>query len=175
MKIVVASINPVKIECTRLGFSRVFPNALLDLQGVSVPSGVPDQPMTDAETLQGSINRATNAHQAQPDAAYWVGIEGGLETINGNFFAFAWIVIMGNGLIGQSRTAAFALPEEVSALIRQGHELGHADDIVFGRNNSKQGNGSVGLLTGDLMDRTDFYKEAVVLALIPFINPSLTF
>jgi inosine/xanthosine triphosphatase len=175
MKIVVASTNPVKIDCTRLGFARVFPHAVLDISGISVPSGVPDQPMGDAETLQGALNRAANARAQQPDVDYWVGIEGGLESIDSVLFAFAWIVVMSDGLVGRSRTAAFGLPEEVATLIHQGYELGDADDRVFGRNNSKQGNGSVGLLTGDLMDRTDFYKESVVLALIPFINPSLTF
>lgn len=175
MKIVVASTNPVKIECTRLGFARVFPHAILDIGGISVPSGVPDQPMGDIETLQGAMNRATNARTSQPDADYWVGIEGGLASIENDLFAFAWIVVAGGGLTGRSRTAAFALPNEVAALIHQGYELGDADDQVFGRSNSKQGNGSVGLLTGDLLDRTDFYKESVVLALIPFINPTLTF
>jgi inosine/xanthosine triphosphatase len=33
------------------------------------------------------------------------------------------------------------LPEPVSKLIRTGTELGHADDIVFGKKNSKQGSG----------------------------------
>ena len=76
---------------------------------------------------------------------------------------------------GRSRTATFILPDEVAALVHQGLELGDADDRVFGRNNSKQANGSVGILTGDVIDRTDFYTEAITLALIPFINPSLTF
>ena len=59
--------------------------------------------------------------------------------------------------------------------MRQGIELGHADDQVFGRSNSKQQNGSVGLLTGDVVDRTAYYVQAVILALIPFKNPTLTF
>jgi len=175
LKIVVGSTNPVKVECVRQGFSRVFPKALLDVQGINVSSGVSDQPWSDAETLRGAANRAASTQQAQPDAEYWVGIEGGLDVIDGQLFAFAWVVIRGTHLRGQSRTAAFALPQEVAALVREGHELGDADDIVFGRSNSKQENGSVGILTGDLINRTSFYTEAVVLALIPFINPSLDF
>ncbi|MEA2092675.1 MAG: DUF84 family protein, partial [Patescibacteria group bacterium] len=53
-------------------------------------------------------------------------------------------------------------------LIKEGKELGEADDIVFQRNNSKQENGAVGILTGDVVDRTKCYTEAVILALIPF-------
>jgi non-canonical (house-cleaning) NTP pyrophosphatase len=51
--------------------------------------------------------------------------------------------------------------------------LGHADDRVFGRENSEQTNGAVGLLTKDLIDRTAYYEHAVVLALVPFVNPGL--
>ena len=58
-------------------------------------------------------------------------------------------------------------------MIDQGKELGDANDIVFGGNNSKQKNGSVGILTGDIINRTDYYYTALVLALIPFKNPNL--
>jgi non-canonical (house-cleaning) NTP pyrophosphatase len=79
------------------------------------------------------------------------------------------------GRTGHSRTGMFYLPDEVVALVNQGHELGDADDIVFGRANSKQQNGAIGILTGDAIDRTAYYADAVVLALVPFKNPSLTF
>jgi hypothetical protein len=39
--------------------------------------------------------------------------------------------------------------DEVRRLVRdEGLELGHADDLVFGRTNSKTTNGACGLLTG---------------------------
>jgi non-canonical (house-cleaning) NTP pyrophosphatase len=57
--------------------------------------------------------------------------------------------------------------------VRQGMELGDADDAVFGRSNSKQANGAVGILTGNVIDRAELYEQAVVLALIPFKNPEL--
>jgi len=52
-------------------------------------------------------------------------------------------------------------------------ELGEADDRVFERSNSKQTNGAIGLLTGNVIDRTTLYAPAVVFALIPFKNPEL--
>jgi non-canonical (house-cleaning) NTP pyrophosphatase len=52
-------------------------------------------------------------------------------------------------------------------------ELGDADDLVFGRQNSKQKSGAVGLLTHNRVTRRTLYEQAVVLALIPFINPDL--
>lgn len=172
--LVVASTNPVKIQAALDGFRRMFPADEFEARGVSVPSGVTDQPMTDAETLQGALNRAANARRAAPDGDYWVGIEGGVED-GAALQAFAWIVVLNGEQVGKSRTATFDLPDEVAALVRQGIELGHADDQVFGRANSKQQNGSVGLLTGDVIDRTAYYTQAVILALIPFRNPELTF
>lgn len=175
MQIVVASTNPVKIECVRRGFGRVFPDAPLDVSGVSVLSGVSDQPMTDAETLTGATNRAHHARMACPDADFWVGIEGGVHEVDGALLVFAWIVILSNETHGRARTGTFLLPDEVAQLVRYGYELGDADDAVFGYSNSKQQNGSVGILTHDRIDRTDFYTEAVILALIPFMNPMLNF
>ena len=173
--LVVASLNPVKIAAALDGFRRMFPDDSFEARGVSVPSGVSDQPMTDAETLQGALNRVAHARAATPDADYWVGLEGGCQESGGALETFAWIVVTDGVRMGKSRTASFSLPEEAARLVRQGMELGHADDVVFGRSNSKQQNGSVGLLTGDVVDRAAYYAQAVILALIPFKNPSLTF
>jgi non-canonical (house-cleaning) NTP pyrophosphatase len=52
-------------------------------------------------------------------------------------------------------------------------ELGEADDVYFGLSNSKQANGAVGLLTGNVLTRASFYEQAVIFALIPFKNPDL--
>lgn len=175
--VVVASHNPVKISASLQGFSRMFPGATPTARGVSVPSGVADQPFSDAETLRGARNRVEAARAAAPDADYWVGIEGGVDDARGGALqSFAWVVVADKeGRTGEARTAAYGLAEETARLVRGGMELGHADDAIFGRTNSKQRNGSVGLLTDDAVDRTAYYVQAVILALIPFKNTNLTF
>ena len=172
-QVIVASKNPVKLQCTKQGFQKAFPSDLFEFEGVAVPSGVSDQPMTDAETFQGAYNRARNAREAQPTAHYWVGIEGGIESRKDEMNAFAWVVILTKTQMGKARTAAFQLPPRIVELINEGVELGHADDLVFKRQNSKQKNGAVGILTHDLIDRVAYYEPAVVLALVPFMNPLL--
>ena len=173
-KIVVASKNPVKINTALAGFTKMFPDELFDVEGVSVPSNVSDQPLSEEETLKGAINRVENAYKEIPDADYWIGIEGGLEEINGDFEAFAWIVVRDRSdKLGKGRTGSFFLPKAVSDLVKQGFELGTADDMVFKKENSKQSNGAVGILTNDVLTRTTYYEPAVILALIPFKNPSL--
>ena len=172
IKVLVGSENPVKVQCTQQAFQKVFPNHKIIVEGLSVPSGVSDQPMTDKETLQGAKNRI-DALKALRKSYYYVGIEGGLETVDNDMEAFAWVCIEHQERFGKARTATFQLPEKIKALIDQGVELGVADDMVFNRKNSKQGNGAVGILTHSLIDRAQYYEPAVILALIPFINNTL--
>lgn len=171
-RVVVASQNPVKIEAVRIGFAKMFPNEVFDFQGMSVPSGVSSQPIGEKETLTGAKNRVKNISHIISD--YWVGIEGGSKHVGQGMETFAWVVIKSkNKYLSKGRTASFFLPKKVVELINQGKELGEADDIVFGRTNSKQSNGAVGLLTDDILTRSTYYETAVILALIPFKNPSL--
>ena len=173
LNVIIASKNPVKINSVKIAFEKMFSGVNFEFEGISVPSDVPDQPMSNKETFTGAQNRAKNAKSHSPKADYWIGIEGGLEKVEEGMEAFAWIYILSNENSGKSRTSTFFLPKKIIALINQGMELGEADDIVFRNSNSKQKNGAVGILTGDVMNRTDYYSEAVNLALIPFKNPNL--
>jgi inosine/xanthosine triphosphatase len=175
VRVVVASINPVKLAAARSGLEHVFPSVDFAIEGLSVPSGVPDQPMSDDETLKGARQRMEAARLLQPRADFWIGIEGGCADTEHGLTCFAWVALTNGTRTGLARTGTFILPEEVARLVRGGMELGEADDRVFGRTNSKQADGSVGLLTHGLIDRTTYYAHAVILALIPFLHPDLTF
>lgn len=172
-KIIISSKNPVKIKATIDGFRKMFPEQDFEIEGISVSSDVSDQPMSDSETMLGAYNRATKASANQSDADFWVGIEGGIEDKNLEMESFAWVVIKSLNKVGKGRTGTFLLPEKVSELIRKGKELGEANDIVFGMTNSKQKGGAIGILTNNLIDRSQFYTEAVILALISFKNEDL--
>ncbi|MFK7947391.1 MAG: inosine/xanthosine triphosphatase [Saprospiraceae bacterium] len=174
MKIIVASKNPVKIQAVQNGFAEMFPDWELETEGVSVPSNVSDQPMGNEETFQGAMNRAKNAQAKMPNANFWVGVEGGnIRHNDTDMEVMAWIVVLSKDKMGKARTAGFFLPKSVIDLINQGYELGHADDIVFKLDNSKQKMGSAGLLTDGVMNRLRFYVPAVILALIPFYKKEL--
>lgn len=172
--IILASENPVKAQAVSKGFQKMFPFETFRVETVSAPSEVRAQPLSSQETLSGAENRALNAKRIRPDADFWVGIEGGVEEENnGEMAAFAWVVILGESAIGKGKTGTFFLPPKVAQLIRQGKELGEADDIVFNRINSKQANGAIGLLTDNVIDRAALYEHAVIMALVPFKNPDL--
>jgi len=168
----------------------------LVVESVEAASSVSAQPMTDRETLRGARNRARDAAaRAGPGACdFAVGVEGGCcdapsDTDAGStagagtetapahtcevlaLECMAWIAVLhvASGRWGTARTASFALPPAVAALVRSGVELGDADDRVFGRTDSKRKDGAVGLLTRGVIDRRSYYAHAVTLALIPFV------
>ena len=117
--------------------------------------------------------RAKQAREGMPEANYWVGIEGGIEDTLDGMLTFAWVVVLDQQRIGRSRSGAFLLPTKVADLVRDGYELGTADDMVFGGVDTKRKNGAIGLLSGNVLDRVGLYEQAVILALLPFRNPDL--
>lgn len=173
--VVVASHNPVKQRSVVAGFKRMFPRVDFDIETLAVRSSVRKQPVSNEETLRGAITRAKGANQRSVQADYCVGIEGGIEDGSDGMQAFAWVAIMSKDSIGKARTGTFYLPERIADLIRQGKELGEADDLIFNRRNSRLQDGAVGILTENAIDRQRLYEHAVVLALVSFKNPSLYF
>ena len=133
MKIVVASRNPVKIGAAKQAFETLFPNESLEVTGVNVDSGAGDQPDSDKATRQGARMRALNSRQAEPNADFWVGLEGGVEIIDGQLMAFAWMAVQGGGAYGlltdglytregiYAQTMIIALTPFVNPLYPQSH------------------------------------------------------
>ena len=171
-RVLVGSGNPVKSKSIKLAFEQMFGRSP-EIFTLGVESAVSDQPMTDAETLKGARHRAEAARAAQSNHDLYVGIEGGIEEHDTGMLAFAWIVILGNDQVGAARTATFPIPYPIAKLVRDGIELGEANDIVFGVKDSKHERGAVGLLTDAVIDRTSLYQHAASLALIPFLKPNL--
>jgi inosine/xanthosine triphosphatase len=174
LTVLIASTNPVKIKATEISFTKMFPHQEFTFTGINVPSGVSDQPMSSEETLTGARNRARALHATHPEADYCIGLEGGLMTNGDDLVSLAWMVIINKvGQESKSSTATFVLPKLMADDIRTGMELGAAADKLHGTLNVKQNLGTVGILTHGVIDRTDYYVPAIVLALIPFTNPDL--
>jgi inosine/xanthosine triphosphatase len=163
----VASANPAKIKAVTSAFAEAFPAETLDVQGMAVASGVADQPMTSDETLLGAMNRV--AALADTAADYRVAIEAGLD----GDFTFAWMVIEHQGKLGKARSASLMLPPAALLQLQQGKELGDVMDAMFHQDNIKQKGGAIALLTQHRLSRSSVYHQALILAMIPFLNPDL--
>ncbi len=169
----VGSMNPVKIGAVRAVLRRVAPHATVE--GVSVPSGVRDQPWGDEETIRGARNRAAAARTAL-GADWGIGVEGGVvEATDGSVRTCAWVAIVArDGREGVGGSLSLQLPPRVAALVRNGMELGHAMDAVTGEHDVKRGVGAVGILTNGLVTRQQAYEVLIAYAMAPFLDGSVT-
>lgn len=165
-KIIVASANPAKISAVASAFSQAFPEQSFTVEGISVASEVREQPLCADETLLGARNRVKNARKLQADADFYVGLEAGID----GDFTFAWMVIENHKQRGEARSASLPLPPIALEKIQQGIELGDVMDDMFNQQNVKQKGGAIAMLTNHTLSRSSVYQQALILALIPFMN-----
>lgn len=173
MIVAVGSTNPVKIQAAKDAFKTLWPKKKWEVEGIKVPSGVSDQPMSDAESIKGATNRAKKALKALK-ADFGVGLEGGLQKIGKNWFDCGWAVVVDKkGVAGIASTVRIETPTKLMRLIKQGKELGEANDLYFKKENSKQGQGHFGLMTNGAITRAQGYRDGLIMALTRFLHPEL--
>jgi len=167
-RVAVGSTNPVKLGAVRAVLQRLAPG--VTVEGVAVSSGVPDQPVGDAETIAGATTRA-RAARAALDADLGFGIEGGVVDGPDGMRTCAWAVVATrDGAAHVGGSLSMPLPDSVAALIREGAELGHAIDRLEGTENIKHGAGAVGVLTEGLVSRQEAYEVILAYALAPVLG-----
>lgn len=172
MKILVGSKNPVKIDSVKIAFSKFFDNCLIE--GVDVNSDVPNQPI-NKQTFDGAKNRCIELIKFSKEnnlkGDYFVGIEGGISELHGNWFSYGCVCIANNNnKFAFGTSPLFMLPDYVIKRLLKGEELGTVMDELYNHKNSKQNLGAIGFLTKGVMNRTELYTSGVITALIPFIN-----
>lgn len=169
MTIAVGTTNPIKIEAVKNVVLHVWSDT--EIIGVSVPSGVSDQPMTDTEAIRGARQRAQLAREKR-NADFGIGIEGSTVDTEHGMLITGWVVMLDrDGNEGLGSGGGFLLPEVVAKQLRQGRELGHITDELFHQTNAKQAQGMVGLMTNGLVSRTAGTERAVAYALARFLHP----
>lgn len=168
--VAVGSTNPVKVGAVRAVLETAAPGATV--HAIAVPSGVPDQPIGDEQTIAGATTRARLAREAM-DADLGIGIEGGVvECGDGSLRTCAWAVsVSRDGRAAVGGSLAMQLPPIVADGVRDGLELGHAMDRLIGSHDTKRGLGAVGILTAGLVDRQRAYEVLVAYALAPVLTP----
>jgi inosine/xanthosine triphosphatase len=162
--------NPAKLAAVEqvghdlFGSVRVTP--------VSIDLDIPAQPWGDDETAHGALDRA-EAALAQTDADYGAGLESGLAEGPGDrIYVISWAsVVDRTGKRGFGSGERFALPTDLSADLRAGHELGPLLDAYFGTANLGQHQGAVGLLSASRRTRTDLLALALLHAFIALLQP----
>jgi inosine/xanthosine triphosphatase len=176
MKIKVASTNPQKIKAVADLIPKYDFLVNSQVEGVSVDSGVSDQPKSLEETVQGAINRAKAAYV---DTDYSFGIESGLmkvpQTKSGIMDVCVCAIFDGKNIhLGLS--SAFEPPKKIVDLM-QNNNMNMSDacvEVGLTKNtNVGSSEGLIGILTRGRMDRLAYTMQAVTTALIHLENSHL--
>ncbi len=175
MKLIIASLNPQKISAVK-ELAKEYP-MLLDavIEGVSVPSGVGDQPKSLDETIQGAINRAKSAIG---DADYSFGIESGMVQVpytKTGMMDLCVCAIYDGKEIHLGLSSAFEPPKSVFKLMEKGMNMSDATAAAGLTTNKNVGaaEGLIGILTHGRLTRLSYTKQAVTTALIHLENAHL--
>ncbi|MGA7439050.1 MAG: inosine/xanthosine triphosphatase [Luteibacter sp.] len=172
IRVLVGSRNPVKVAAVQRGLAPLFPGRMVESEGMHAPSGVPDQPMTAAETREGALNRMNYLRQ-HAEADFFVALESGVDVTEDGPGTFGVVAIGHGDRVSVGRSAWLPLPPAVFEALLDGEELGDVMDRVFGTVNIKQQGGALGLVTNGHVTREDAYAQAMTLAMAPFLHPEL--
>ena len=178
-KIVVGSLNPVKIEAVREMLAGLV---IAEVEGVKVNSQVSDQPKSLAETFCGAKVRASAAFESSlfdnESIILGIGIESGFFPVNGTFSGVmntCVCAIFDGEEFCFGMSPAFEVPPKVVGIVKRGgsrnlsdafYKAGLTNDPSLGA-----GEGVVSLLTNGEVDRKNYTKEAIRYALTKLNHP----
>ena len=176
MNINVASINLVKVESVREVLQNYPDLKDCEVVGIETKSEVSEQPKSLEETVQGAINRAINVFN---ECVYSFGIESGLmlvpRTKTGSMDFCACAIYDGKDYhLGLS--CAFEFPIKVTQMIHDdeidANEAFYRLGLTFNRKIGSS-EGAIGMLTKGRINRKDYTKQAIQMALIHLENREL--
>lgn len=186
MLIRIGSLNPAKVVALQEMLPEYPFLAGARVEAVEVPSYVSDQPKSLEETIRGARNRAREAFYAGPwcDPQHQhlsVGIESGLMAVpysdTGYMNVCACVFYRATLNVQEyalGLSSIFECPGEVTRLmIEEGLDVNQAFNRAGLTKKPKIGSeeGAVGILTRGRVDRKEYTKQAVRMALIHLEKP----
>ena len=186
----VGSKNAPKIQAVRDALGAFVPD--LEVEGVEVETGVPEQPVGFDEIVRGAKNRA-QAALARGGCDLAAGIEDGLVTLSGVSdlrglgsatlnLGCAWLTDGQRESFGLS--SGFGYPNACAEVaLRERQPIGGLfDELWRARDGDAQksgatgrGLGNIGKLTFGVLTRTEYARHAVMCAFVRYLHPDLYF
>lgn len=134
-----------------------------EISSIASESGVSAQPIGDAETVKGAINRAKYVQGNHSDVI-GIGLEGGVRLIDEQMYICNWGALsLPNGHIITAGGAQIRLPDELAEKINEGQELGPIIETYFEQNGLRQKEGAMGMFTAGLITRVDLFAHIMQL------------
>jgi len=146
-----------------------------------VKTDAPLMPLTDWELMIGARQRAQAVRkillEQKLSADLYVGLEGGFHSISleGEWHTFlrgwAFVTDGERGSFGMS--PSIEVPNSIVTEVVKGRELGIVIDEVAGMRDVRSKQGAWGVLSRDLLTRSDSFEAALLAAFAPFYNAKL--
>ena len=147
-----------------------------------VTTSTPAMPITDWQLMEGARDRALAVRESlvskRLDADIYVGLEGGFHSISidGEWHTF----LRGWAFATDGHTGAFGSSPSISvpativqSVVDGQQELGVVIDKVAGMRDVRSRQGAWGILSRDLVTRSDSFEVALIAAMAPFYNSKL--
>jgi len=181
----VGSLNEPKLAAVRSAIGAYAPD--VEIEGVAVASGVPEQPVGFEEVILGARNRAAGARSGSP-CDLGIGIEDGLVPFptGGSESEVAHLNIGCVAITDGERTSlgfssAFGYPPECSIpAVRDREPIGAAFDRFWEAHRggsaakpSALSAGNIGRLSNGALPRAEYARHGVLCALVAFVQPDL--
>lgn len=186
LNIAVGSTRKPKLAAVREALDQIAgvlcPGMQVEIVGAEVESGVAHTPASREELMQGARQRAealqSIAKQKNEPWSYFVGLEGGLDSVEENnrqrVFLESWAYVSDGQRGHFGRSGAVELPQLLAdEVLRRGTELSVAIDRFAQQTGIRDAQGAWGVLSANRITRQESFRIAVVAAFAPFYNQKL--
>jgi inosine/xanthosine triphosphatase len=148
----------------------------------AVKTTAPKMPLTDWELMNGARLRAEAVRDLleseNKSAEFYVGLEGGFHSVSvdGRWHTFlrGWAYVTDGERRSFGSSPSVTVPEAIAQLVIGGRrELGEVIDEVAGEQDVRSRQGAWGVLSRDLLTRSQSFEAALIAAFAPFYNAKL--
>lgn len=176
MRLALGSKNPIKKEALEetIRAYEMFSNASVITRDVC--TGLPEQPLTLIQTINGAVSRADKAYK---NCDYSFGIESGFMDLLHKHNTYMEITVCAaydGNKFSLGFSSAFECPPRVmDFVLHQKKDLSEAAKLAGLTTKEKVGEaeGILGVLTNGRITRKDYTKQAIMMALIQIENKEL--
>lgn len=182
MLIGIGSENKTKISACKKAVRQILTQSAdnhknIQFKAIPASTDVPDMPLSLPEIRSGARQRAYYVYRNFPEADICIGLEGGVfipeYSMNEESYLQNWAYAFDGNKGHYGSSPALPLPAVIKkALYNNGRELAEVIDEFSGKTDVRSNEGAFGVLTRDLITRTDAFVFAVICALTPLIFKS---
>jgi inosine/xanthosine triphosphatase len=186
MKIALGSDRAAKVEAVRASLARIAARfeswREVEIIARAVETDAPAMPLTDEQLMRGARARAWAVRELLTregtSAQLYVGLEGGFHSVSIDDYwttflrGWAYATDGERGSFGAS--PSIIVPDSIARRVIDGQmELGPVMDEVAGERDVRSRQGAWGVLSRDLLTRSESFETALIAAFAPFYNAKL--